>query len=81
MMCPRCAKNRLKGDSKDALSRRHPVSICSDCGVEEAMIDYSIAGQSTNSLKREIGFLNQVIYAIKEELEEYRLREKERGGE
>ncbi len=41
--CPRCKKLKLKEEqAMNALSRRdNKTYICSDCGTDEAMIDYA----------------------------------------
>lgn len=37
-ICPRCGKNILTG--RDALSRHKNISICSECGQDEALRDW-----------------------------------------
>ena len=42
-LCPRCKENKLdKVEIRNALSRRdNKTFICSDCGIGEAMFDFS----------------------------------------
>ena len=40
-ICPRCKESELDSIEVSALSRRdNKTYICSDCGVDEAMLDY-----------------------------------------
>ena len=46
-VCPRCLGPKPAGSVGRgiALSRRGKAYICSDCGTEEAMIDYAYKGE------------------------------------
>jgi len=40
-ICPRCNKNELEEDGRNAVSRRdNKTQICSSCGEREAFCDY-----------------------------------------
>lgn len=40
MTCPRCGKTMHGKATTNALSRYYNVYICSDCGTEEALMDF-----------------------------------------
>lgn len=52
-ICPRCKTNFLRPvKATNALSRRDNKSyICSDCGIDEAMIDYFRGKEDLSWLK------------------------------
>ena len=56
--CPRCKKDKLrKPKAHNALSRRdNKTYICSDCGVSEAMFDFTVH----SSLQTERAWLKEV---------------------
>ena len=61
-LCPRCNKRTLKGNGRDALSRRAAIGICSECGTDEAMIDYALSNTKNKSqFCIEIAFLLKII--------------------
>lgn len=48
--CPRCGHSRMRENLvENAISRRVKVYICSDCGMEEALLD--MAGKPPLPLK------------------------------
>jgi hypothetical protein len=61
-ICPRCHKAY---DGYPALSRRdNKTDICSDCGTEEAFVDFACAkGKNVRSVIscREISFMKSLI--------------------
>lgn len=47
--CPRCGKWKMaEGYGSNALSRRHSIEICSECGTAESLADYAHTVDTTD---------------------------------